>query len=168
MTELKAMVSMEHYVFLFSSVRQMLPSDKASDIALALCAGQSPLHVPRPSFLLVKICVVFSFFLLNKSTLPPNWNNWLDGYVINTKKLLAFRGAQMINFLSQMRKRLLKNWLVVYPYMEKHCRIIKEKKNFLCQTRLTVFLLLLIIQKCLRGKVWLRKVANSREGFWDE
>lgn len=39
MTELKAMVSMEHYVFLFSSVRQMLPSDKASDIALALCAA---------------------------------------------------------------------------------------------------------------------------------
>ena len=72
MTELKAMVSMEPYVFLFSSVRQMVPSDKASDIALALCAGQSPLHVPRPSFLLVKICVVFSFFLLNKSNLPPN------------------------------------------------------------------------------------------------
>lgn len=39
MTELKAMVSMEPYVFLFSSVRQMLPSDKASDIALALCAA---------------------------------------------------------------------------------------------------------------------------------
>lgn len=38
MTELKAMVSMEHYVFLFSSVRQMVPSDKASEIALALCA----------------------------------------------------------------------------------------------------------------------------------
>ena len=75
MTELKAMVSMEPYVFLFSSVRQMVPSDKASDIALALCAGQSPLHVPRPSFLLVKICVVFSFFLLNKSNLPPNSNN---------------------------------------------------------------------------------------------
>ena len=72
MTELKAMVSMEPYVFLFSSVRQMVPSDKASDIALALCAGQSPLHVPRSSFLLVKICVVFSLFLLNKSNLPPN------------------------------------------------------------------------------------------------
>lgn len=39
MTELKAMVSMEPYVFLFSSVRQMVPSDKASDIALALCAA---------------------------------------------------------------------------------------------------------------------------------
>lgn len=39
MTELKAMVSMEPYVFLFSSVRQMLPSDKASDIAVALCAA---------------------------------------------------------------------------------------------------------------------------------
>ncbi|PFX30926.1 Matrilin-4 [Stylophora pistillata] len=38
MTELKSMVSMEHYVFLFSSVRQMLPSDKASEVALALCA----------------------------------------------------------------------------------------------------------------------------------
>lgn len=38
MTELKAMVSMEHYVFLFPSVKQMVPSDKASEIALALCA----------------------------------------------------------------------------------------------------------------------------------
>ena len=62
MTELKAMVSMEHYVFLFSSVRQMVPSDKASDIALALCGGQSPLPVPKPSFLCVKICIVFSIF----------------------------------------------------------------------------------------------------------
>ena len=66
MTELKAMVSMEPYVFLFSSVKQMLPSDKASDIALALCAGQSPLPVPKSSFLMVKIYVIFSIFLLNQ------------------------------------------------------------------------------------------------------
>lgn len=49
MTELKAMVSMEQYVFLFSSVRQMLPSDKASDIALALCAvARTPNAIIHP------------------------------------------------------------------------------------------------------------------------
>ena len=39
----------------------------------------------------------------------------------------------MMKFLSQMRERPSKNWMVVYPYMEKQGKIIKEKKNFFCQ-----------------------------------
>ena len=38
--ELKALASEESYVFRFMSVRQMLPANKALEIALALCAGK--------------------------------------------------------------------------------------------------------------------------------
>lgn len=156
---------MEPYVFLFSSVRQMVPSDKASDIALALCAGQSPLHVPRPLFLLVKICVVFSFFLLNKSNLPPNWNNWLDGYVIDTKKLLAFRGAQMINFLSQMRERLLKNWLVVYPYWKNIVEWLRRKRISFANTQTNCFFTASYHSKMFAWKSMITKSCEFSWGF---